>query len=108
MARTPERNVKSKVTAMLADAGVWYYTPIASVYARAGVPDILCGYRSEFFAVECKANGGTLSRIQEFEIAKMRSAGNVVLVIDETNLHELAAYLANLKARYRHIEHAEI
>ena len=61
--------------------------------SRRGVPDrliVLPGGRVMF--VEVKAPGGRLSKLQEFEIARLRSLGASVVVIWSVN--EIAGALA--------------
>jgi Holliday junction resolvase len=53
---------------------------------RAGIPDIICCARGRFLAIECKAGKGTTTALQEKELAAIRAAGGVALVINESNL----------------------
>jgi hypothetical protein len=86
MARTPENAVKAKCTDLLKAVGVYYFFPVANGMGRAGIPDIICCARGRFLAIECKAGKGTTTALQEKELAAIRAAGGVALVINESNL----------------------
>lgn len=52
-------------------------------YGR-GQPDLFCVYRGRVVIVECKAPGkvGTLTKLQETELAEWRIAGAITDVVD--------------------------
>lgn len=83
---TPENAVKAKCTALLKAVGVYYFFPVANGMGRAGIPDIICCANGKFLAIECKAGKGTTTALQEKELAAIRAAGGVALVINESNL----------------------
>ena len=83
---TPESKVKAKCTDLLKAVGVYYFFPVANGMGRAGIPDIICCARGKFLAIECKAGKGTTTALQEKELAAIRAAGGVALVINEKNL----------------------
>jgi len=83
---TPESKVKAKCTDLLKAVGVYYFFPVANGMGRAGIPDIICCARGRFLAIECKAGKGTTTALQEKELAAIRAAGGVALVINESNL----------------------
>ena len=93
MATTPEGKVKAKVVKLLKERGVYYFFPATFGMGRSGVPDVVCCQGGRFLAVECKAGKGKTTALQDREIAAIRAAGGMALVINETNLHELEAYL---------------
>lgn len=93
MADTPERKVKKKVIDILKEAGAYYAMPVASGFGNAGVPDILACYRGTFFGIECKANGGRPTKLQLSNLAQIKRAGGVALLIDENNIEYLNQYL---------------
>jgi Holliday junction resolvase len=85
MAKTPEKAVKDKVTAVLKSAGVYYFFPATHGYGRSGVPDIIACVNGRFLAIECKAGGNKPTALQIREIETIRIAGGVAVVVDETN-----------------------
>lgn len=96
MADTPEAKVKKKVKAVLESLGAYYTMPVAGVFGRSGVPDILCCLHGRFVAIECKANGGKTTRLQDSNLTAIAQAGGVALVVDETNISSLGADLLKL------------
>jgi len=83
---TPEGKVKKKVKEILDALGAYYFSPQAGIYGKSGVPDIIGCIKGRFFAIECKAGSNTTTELQKKEIGKIRDAGGIALVINETNL----------------------
>ena len=90
MAATPEKKVKTKVEALLKAAGAYYFFPATHGYGRSGVPDIIVCVKGRFVAIECKAEGNKPTALQERELARIKQAGGVAVVVDETNWASLA------------------
>lgn len=86
---TPEGKVKAKVKKILAEIGAYYAMPIGTGFGHAGVPDFLICKAGLFYAIECKANGNKPTALQLNEMQKIRDAGGVTLVVDETNVDQL-------------------
>lgn len=83
---TPEGKVKAKVKAVLDKRGVYYFMPRGTAFGRAGVPDIICCINGRFLAIECKANGNKPSALQEMEIASIKKAGGMAVVVNELDV----------------------
>lgn len=97
MALTPEGKVKQGVKKLL-DAfaethPLYYFFPPANGYGRQGIPDVIVCVDGKFLAIECKAGKGTTTALQEKEMAKIRAANGVTMVVREDNLTKLHAYL---------------
>ena len=97
MAATPEKKVKNKVVEVLKAHGVYYFFPATFGMGRSGVPDIICCYRGRFLAIECKAGAGKTTALQDRELAAIRAAGGVQLVVNEKNVGEVAVLLNVLR-----------
>jgi hypothetical protein len=89
MAQTPEGKVKAAVRKLLVEFGIYYFMPAANGFGRAGIPDIICCFGGRFIAIECKAGKGTTTALQDRELAAIRTAGGMAMVVNETNLDEL-------------------
>lgn len=89
MAQTPEGKVKAAVRKLLVEFGIYYFSPSANGYGRAGIPDIICCFGGRFIAIECKAGNGVTTALQDREIAAIRTAGGMTMVVNETNIQEL-------------------
>ena len=93
---TPEAKVKAKVKRILAELGAYYAMPVTGGYGNSGVPDFLVCLRGRFYAIECKANGGKTTALQEKHLADIRGAGSVSLIIHEANVENLRKELENV------------
>ena len=86
MADTPERKVKKKVLAELASIGAYYTLPVTSGFGNSGVPDILCCYNGWFIGIECKANGGKPTKLQQSHLDEIEMRGGLSFIVDEHNV----------------------
>lgn len=96
---TPESKVKSRVKKILTEYDAYYAMPVTGGYGNSGVPDFLVCYEGRFYAIECKANGGKTTALQEKHLADIRAAGGVSLVIHEANVDDLRKELENVKGK---------
>ena len=96
---TPEAKVKAKVKRILAELGAYYAMPVTGGYGNSGVPDFLVCLRGRFYAIECKANGGKTTALQEKHLADIRDAGGVSLVVHEANVENLRKELENVRSK---------
>ena len=90
---TPERTVKDKVKKELKELGAYYAMPATGGYGSSGVPDFLVCYRGRFFGLECKANGGKTTALQEKNLEDIRENGGVAFVVNEHNVDNLRELL---------------
>jgi len=102
VASTPEKKVKNKVVALLKQHGAYYFFPATYGMGRAGVPDIIVCYRGLFVAVECKAGKGRTTALQERELAAIRKANGVAVVINETNIDLVEKILNTIEKENKH------
>jgi hypothetical protein len=82
---TPEGKVKAKLTAMLKTKAphVWWTSPIATQYTKAGVPDVLLCVCGIFVGVEVKASPSkSLTPHQEREGWAINEAGGKFWVVN--------------------------
>jgi len=90
---TPERKVKDKVKKVLKELGAYYAMPATGGYGSSGVPDFLVCYRGRFFGLECKANGGKTTALQEKNLEDIRKNDGVAFVVHEHNIGNLRELL---------------
>ena len=93
MATTPEAKVKKRVKEILDKLEAYYFMPATGGYGRSGIPDIVGCIKGVFFGIECKAQGGKPTALQQREIGRIRDAGGIALVVDETNVGDLKTLL---------------
>jgi pantoate kinase len=89
MAATPEVKVKKQIRKLLDAAGTYYAMPIGTGYGNSGVPDFVICHKGRFIAVEAKAGSNKPTALQELHLARIRAAGGIALVINETNMDTL-------------------
>jgi len=92
---TPEGKVKAQVKKVLDELGAYYFPPATGGYGRSGIPDIVGCIDGLFFGIECKAQGGEPTALQQREISRITDAGGIALVIDETNVGDLKNLFQN-------------
>ena len=102
MASTPEKKVKDKVVAILKQHGAYYFFPATYGMGRAGVPDIIICHRGLFVAVECKAGKGRTTALQERELAAIRKANGIAVVVNETNIDLVQRILTTIERENKH------
>ena len=93
---TPEAKVKKKVVDVLKKNGAYYFFPATGGYGRSGVPDIVSCYRGVFIAIECKAGTNKPTPLQQAEMGKIKQAQGFVLVVNETNIDDVATLLRDI------------
>jgi hypothetical protein len=91
---TPERKVKDKVKKVLKELGAYYAMPATGGYGSSGVPDFLVCYHGRFIGIECKANGGKTTALQEKNLEDIRKNHGIAFVVDEHNVGDLSELMS--------------
>lgn len=99
---TPESKVKRWLDIMLREEGLWFFSPQAGPYGKAGIPDriaILCGL---FLGIEAKATAKSkMTALQEHCKKQIEMAGGVHwLVYDKNTIETLRLYIRTVKAAH--------
>ena len=83
----PEKQFENKVKQFLKDQNCWfvkYWSGAAQngrKYTKDGVPDLLVCCNGFFLAIELKAENGKPSKLQLWNIDKIREAGGIAIVL---------------------------
>ena len=93
---TPEGKVKDCVRDVLRKFGVCYWMPRGTVFGKAGVSDFCCLYKGQFIAIETKAAGGKLSKLQKQFLLEIYKQGGIPLVIYPHNLGVIEEILLDI------------
>jgi Holliday junction resolvase len=104
VASTPERKVKEKVVTVLKQHGAYYFFPATYGLGRAGIPDIIACHHGCFVAIECKAGMGKTTALQIRELDRIRKAGGIPLIINETNIDLVHDFLEKIEERENEID----
>jgi hypothetical protein len=94
---TPEKKVKDKVKKILAEFGAYYFMPATGGYGKSGVPDLVACIKGRFIGIECKANGGKPTALQEKNLVDIMNKGGIAILVDETGLDTFKSVLKQLR-----------
>lgn len=79
---TPEGKIKSKLDKMLKSEGVWYFSPQAGPYGRAGIPDRIAIVSGRFVGIETKADEKKeMTALQSLCAWQIESAGGEFFLV---------------------------
>jgi Holliday junction resolvase len=95
---TPEAKVKAKIKTILKDRNIYFVMPMGTGYGNSGVPDFICCVSGCFLAIEAKTQTNKPTALQEKNLRLIQKGGGVALVINETNIGELEAYINDVWA----------
>lgn len=92
---TPESKIKAKVDKLLHQHKIWFFSPQAGPYGRAGIPDRIAIVSGLFVGIEVKADRSKKpTQLQRDCMAKIEAAGGKCFVVcDDTTLGELKEFL---------------
>ena len=76
-----ERSLTTTIARALSDRGAWVFKVHGNGWQRAGVPDLLVGYRGRLVGMEIKTQDGRVSPLQTREIESLRAAGCLAAVV---------------------------
>ena len=97
MSSTPESKVKDRIVKILKKYGVYYFFPATHGYGRSGVPDIICCYRGQFVAIECKAGNNKPTALQLRELKNITVSGGHAFVANEENPSFFESYFGTFE-----------
>jgi hypothetical protein len=96
MAATPEAKVKAKVVAQLKELRAYYFYPVTGGFGASGLFDIVVCFRGLFIGIECKAGKGKPTALQIRNALQAKTAGAIVLLINEHNVADLGNTICKL------------
>ena len=94
---TPEKKVKDKIKKILDEYGAYYFMPATGGYGKSGVPDIVACLRGKFIGIECKANGGKPTALQEKNLSEIMGVGGFSVLVDEGGIKLFESVIKQLK-----------
>lgn len=93
MATTPEGKVKAAIRKLLKTNGAYFTMPVMTGFATNGTPDFSVGHAGRYLAIEAKAGDNAPTELQWVRLMEVERAGCSTMVIHESNLHLLEAWL---------------
>ena len=92
---TPEGKIKRWLDKSPKELGVWFYSPQAGPFGKAGIPDRVAIVRGRFVGIECKADKSkkpTALQTKTMKEIEMQG-GKCFLVYDKETIQEVVAYI---------------
>lgn len=94
---TPEVKVKNMIKKELNKINCFYFFPVANMYTKVGIPDIIGCYKGKFFAIEVKKENYKKSdvRLKQIQLLnEIKENGGISLII--SNEEELNNFIKEL------------
>ena len=77
-----EKQFENKIKKYLTDRGYWLIKYWGGAkYTKSGIPDILASINGYFVAIEVKGPTGKPSKLQLYEIRKIRESGGIGIIL---------------------------
>ncbi len=95
MSSTPEGKIKRKLDKMLKSENIWYYSPQAGPFGRAGIPDRVAIVNGRFVGIECKADRTKKPTALQLSCMKQieDAGGKCFVVFDDETIEEVRTYI---------------
>ena len=92
---TPEGKIKARVDKLLHQYKIWFFSPQAGPYGKAGIPDRIAIIRGQFVGIEVKADRTKKpTALQRKCMEKIEAAGGKCFVVcDFETLEQLERYI---------------
>jgi Holliday junction resolvase len=103
-----EKTFENKVKKFLDSQGAWYVKFFANSFTKSGIPDILACVNGYFVGVEVKAQNGTPSELQLYNVKKIREAGGFAMVLYPSGFNKFKAFILDLKQEVFNVEMEEV
>lgn len=93
-----EKNFENKIKKFLEQQGAWFVKYWAgSQFTKSGIPDILACVNGYFLGIEVKAQNGTPSELQLYNIRKINEAGGFAFVLYPSGFDDFKEFVINLQ-----------
>lgn len=93
MASTKEGRVKNSIRKLLKQHRAYFTMPVMTGFATNGTPDFAICLHGRYLAIEAKAGDGLPTELQWVRLTEVQRAGGSTMVINETNMNVLEAWL---------------
>lgn len=94
---TPEKIFECDIKRFLDNHKIWYVKYFANRNTKAGIPDILACVNGYFVGIEVKAQKGSPSALQMYNVRKIRESGGFAVVVYPSGFEKLKDFILDLK-----------
>lgn len=91
-----EKQFENKVKKYLGSRGAYYVKFFGNNFTKRGVPDIMASVNGHFVGIEVKAEDGTPSDLQIYNIKKIREAGGFAFVLYPSGYKKFTQFIDGL------------
>ena len=93
-----EKRFENKVKKYLKEQGAWFVKMWGGgLYTKNGTPDILACVNGVFVAIEVKAENGTPSDLQEYNIRKINGSGGIGIILYPSGYQDFVKIIEGVK-----------
>ena len=92
-----EKMFENRDKAFLEGEGAWFVKTWSNGVQRKGIPDILACVNGYFVGIETKADTGTPSELQLWNVEQIRRAGGFAFVLYPSGFHKFQEFILDLK-----------
>lgn len=93
-----EKQFENKIKNHLKESNAWFLKTWSNGVQREGVPDILASVNGFFIGIEVKAENGTPSELQLWNIDEIRKSNGIGIVLYPHQYNEFKKLIKNLMA----------
>lgn len=93
----PEKIYENQIKDFLRSEGAYFVKYFANRNTRSGIPDILACINGYFVGVEVKAEHGSFTPLQEYNLIMIREAGGFGFVLYPSGFEEFKKFVKDLK-----------
>ena len=91
-----EKSFENKIKKFLDEQGAWHVKFFANSFTKSGIPDILACVNGYFVGIEVKAQNGTPSELQLYNVRKIREAGGFAMVLYPSAFNRFTSFIEDL------------
>lgn len=94
-----EKQFENKIKDYLKSKGCWHVKFFANGMTRSGIPDILACVNGRFVAIEVKAENGRPSKLQLWNVEKIKEANGIAVIAYPKDWEKLKQLIDDLIER---------
>ncbi len=94
---TAEKAFETEIKRFLDSHKIWHVKYFANRNTKAGIPDILACVNGYFVGIEVKAQKGSPSALQMYNVRKIRESGGFAVVVYPSGFEKLKDFILDLK-----------